>query len=42
VLGDMIIASGFITYLSVFEGSYRQRIWQQKWCRILGSYEISF
>jgi hypothetical protein len=42
LLGDVIIACGFVTYLSMFEGNYRQKIYQQKWCRIVENFGIEY
>jgi dynein heavy chain len=31
ILGDMILATGFVNYLGPFEGSYRLKILEESW-----------
>mmetsp|Transcript_7765 Transcript_7765/g.7235 ORF Transcript_7765/g.7235 Transcript_7765/m.7235 type:complete len:99 (+) Transcript_7765:104-400(+) len=40
LLGDMILASAFITYMGPFEGVYREKVVQREWTPIISAYEI--
>ena len=40
LLGDMILATAFITYLGPFEGSYRYRILREQWTKLVQRYRI--
>jgi dynein heavy chain len=40
LLGDMIIATAFITYLGPFEGTFRYRAIRDSWSKLIGRYGI--
>ena len=42
VLGDMILATAFITYLGPFEGSYRYRVLRETWTKLIQRYGIRY
>ena len=40
LLGDMILATAFVTYLGPFESSYRFKILTDQWQKIVAKYQI--
>ena len=42
LLGDVMLSTCFLVYLSMFEGSFRIKMHQEKWTRVLDFYGIKF
>lgn len=40
LLGDMILATAFVTYLGPFDGTYREKIMSQTWMPLAAQFNI--